>query len=216
MASASSITTMNVFWDQRFAGADYKYGTEPNVFLAGQAHRLCPGARVLVPGDGEGRNGVWLAAQGHHVLSMDSSAVGLAKARRLAERAGATLDTVEADLADWAPAPSSADAVALIFVHLPSGLRRHAHRRLAMALRPGGWLILECFHPRQLGRPSGGPREPDMLATLAQLRQDFMGLCDEAFAFEGEVELDEGSGHHGTAVVTRWVGHRRATTAAAR
>ena len=40
--------------------------------------------QVLVPGDGEGRNGVWLAQQGHSVTSVDASAVGLQKARDLA------------------------------------------------------------------------------------------------------------------------------------
>lgn len=49
------------FWDQQFGADGYKYGTQPNAFLVAQAHRLKPGGDVLVPGDGEGRNGVWLA-----------------------------------------------------------------------------------------------------------------------------------------------------------
>ena len=40
------------FWDQSFAGADYRYGTQPNAYLARQAQRLAPGSTVLVPGDG--------------------------------------------------------------------------------------------------------------------------------------------------------------------
>ena len=28
------------FWDERFAGDDFVYGTEPNAFLVQQAHRL--------------------------------------------------------------------------------------------------------------------------------------------------------------------------------
>lgn len=38
------------FWDQRFADAGYKYGTQPNAFLREQAARLPPASRVLVPG----------------------------------------------------------------------------------------------------------------------------------------------------------------------
>ena len=34
-------------------------------------------------------NGVWLAGQGHHVLALDASAVGLTKARALADERGA-------------------------------------------------------------------------------------------------------------------------------
>jgi len=198
----------NPFWDQRFAGAGFKYGTAPNAWLQAQAHRLAPGSRVLVPGDGEGRNGVWLGGQGHRVLAMDSSAVGLAKARALAAERGVALDTLHADLADWVPAPATFDAVVLVFVHLPSAQRSAAHRRLADALVPGGWLLLEAFHPRQCGRPSGGPKDVDMLVDPEQLRADWAGRLDEVAAWTGETVLDEGPGHQGPAVVTRWVGRR--------
>lgn len=197
------------FWDQRFAEPGFKYGTAPNAFLVAQAPRLPNAARVLVPGDGEGRNGVWLATQGHRVLSIDSSSVGLAKAHALAAERGTALETLHADLADWQPAPASADAVVLVFVHLPSTLRRDVHRRLAAALVPGGWLIVEGFHPRQLGRTSGGPQDVDMLMTLDALREDFDGWLDEALGADVEVRLDEGPGHQGDAVVTRYVGQRR-------
>jgi SAM-dependent methyltransferase len=196
------------FWDQRFAEPGFKYGTAPNAFLLTQAHRLPAAARVLVPGDGEGRNGVWLAEQGHAVQSVDGSGIGLAKARTLAAERGATIATLHADLADWQPAPASADAVVLVFVHLPSALRRDVHRRLAAALVPGGWLVLEGFHPRQLGRMSGGPKDIDMLMPLAALREDFAGLLDEVLGEETETPLDEGPGHKGDAVVTRYVGRR--------
>ena len=72
------MAAMNL-WDQRFAEPGYKYGLEPNAFLREQATRLAPASSVLVPGDGEGRNGVWLAEQGHNVTSVDYSAVGLQK-----------------------------------------------------------------------------------------------------------------------------------------
>jgi Methyltransferase domain len=203
---------MNPFWDQRFAEPGYKYGTEPNAFLVAQAAMLAPSSDILLPGDGEGRNSVWLARQGHRVRAMDSSAVGLRKAAALAAQHGVPLHTVLADLADWSPEPASADAVVLIFVHLPSTLRQAVHRRLAGALRPGGWLILEAFHPSQLGRASGGPRDVDMLVTLADLRADFEGVLDESLGEETEIRLDEGPGHQGAALVTRWVGRRPGST----
>ncbi len=65
------------FLDQAFDTPQHKHGTQPHAFLRAQAACLPPGARVLVPGDGEGRNGVWLASQGHGVLSVDASAAGL-------------------------------------------------------------------------------------------------------------------------------------------
>ncbi len=150
---------MSPFWDARFAEPGYKYGTKPNAWLRQNAPRLAAHSRVLVPGDGEGRNSVWLAQQGHHVLAMDSSAVGLAKAQALATERGVVINTLCVDLADWVPEPNSVDAVVLVYVHLPSALRAVAHRRLANALAPGGWLVLEAFHPLQIGRDSGGPKD---------------------------------------------------------
>ncbi len=195
-------------WDQRFAEPGFKYGTEPNAFVQQQAAQLAPGSRLLLPGDGEGRNGVWLAQQGHQVTSVDLSAVGLKKAAELAAVRGVTLITELVDLAHWAPEPGGYDAVLLIFTHLPPSIRRDAHRRLAQGLKPGGRLILEAFHPAQMQHTSGGPRDVAMLYTPDQLTDDFAGLLLPELAWHGEVTLSEGPGHQGLAVVSRWMGRK--------
>lgn len=194
------------FWDQQFSGAGFKYGTHPNAFLLSQASRLSSAARILVPGDGEGRNSVWLASQGHQVLAMDGSAVGLAKAQALAAEQGVRIATQLADLADWQPPAGAFDALVLTYVHLPPAIRASAHQRLADALRPGGLLILEAFHPKQLERSSGGPKQLDMLYALADLEADFAGRLQWLLREEVETVLDEGPGHQGPAWVTRLVG----------
>jgi len=197
------------FWDQAFAAVDgYKYGEQPNAFLAQQAGRLPAAAAVLVPGDGEGRNGVWLAAQGHRVLSVDMSPVGLQKSQSLAARHGVQLRTQVADLSDWSPPEAVFDGLVLTYVHLPPAIRQAAHRRLLQGLKPGGWCLLEAFHPRQLAHSSGGPKDPAMLYTLDMLRDDWNGALSQVLAWEGEVTLAEGPGHQGLAHVTRWVGQR--------
>jgi SAM-dependent methyltransferase len=200
------------FWDQQFSVPGFKYGTAPNAFLREQAGRLAPASTILVPGDGEGRNGVWLATQGHHVTAIDSSRVGLEKARALALEQGVTVHTQESDLAAWSPAPGSVDAVVLIYVHLPPALRPIVHVRLLEALRAGGVLILEAFHPAQLGRASGGPKDTAMLYTLAMLRADVAAVTgagfEELVAWEGVTHLDEGPGHQGDAHVVRFVVRR--------
>jgi SAM-dependent methyltransferase len=197
------------FWDQQFAAAEFKYGTEVNQFLRQQAAQLPPGARVLLPGDGEGRNSVWLAQQGFQVTAMDSSRVGLDKAQRLAAQKGVAIETIHADLTDWVPTPAGVDAVVLTFVHLPETLRATVHQRLVRALRPGGRLILEAFHPLQLGKPSGGPKVAAMLFTLDLLRGDLQsalqGDLTEVLGWEGEDHLSEGPGHQGLAHLTRFV-----------
>ena len=194
------------FWDQRFTEPGYQYGLQPNVFLREQAVRLAPGSRVLLPGDGEGRNGVWLAQQGHRVTSADKSAVGLQKASALAAERGVALTTLQIDLADWQPEPDSFDAVVLIYTHLPSTIRSGAHQRLAAGLRSGGCLLQEAFHPDQLRHHSGGPKDVTMLYTPAMLADDFAGLLTPVLSWTGEVTLSEGPGHQGLACVTRWIG----------
>ena len=197
------------FWDQKYDMPDYKYGTLPNQFLQEQQVRLRPASAVLLPGDGEGRNSVWLAEQGHSVTTVDSSALGLDKTRRLAAEKGVVVDAKLADLEHWTPKPASFDAVLLTYVHLPASWRAQAMQRLARGLRSGGWFVLEAFHPLQLGYSSGGPKDASMLYTLQTLRDDLAtaGL-QEALAWEGEVHLAEGTGHQGPAYVTRYVAQR--------
>lgn len=195
------------FWDQNFSAPGYKYGTTPNAFLVDQAARLQAPSDALLPGDGEGRNGVWLAQQGHRVTALDSSRVGLDKAHALAQEREVRIATVLADLADWTPEPDSVDALVLIYLHLPPSMRAAAHQRLMNALRPRGLLIVEAFHPEQLKHSSGGPKDAAMLYTLDTLRQDFAGL-QELLAYEGLTTLNEGPGHQGLAHVTRWVAQR--------
>ena len=200
----------NAFWDTNYATGDYKYGTEPNAFIAGNIGLFKPGSTVLVPGDGEGRNSVWLARQGFTVVAQDGSSVGLKKARALAERYDVQVELILADLATWAPVPASVDAVVLTYVHLPPEIRRHAHRRLANALKPGGLLLLEAFHPLQLNHTSGGPKSEEMLYSRTMLRHDFADLIEEEWSVEVETVLDEGSGHQGKGHVVRFIGRRSA------
>lgn len=201
------------FWDQQFSAPGFKYGTAPNAFLQQQAELLAPHSTVLVPGDGEGRNGVWLAEQGHTVTTIDSSPVGLAKARALAETRGVSIETIEADLVCWSSPPAPFDAVVFIYLHLPPSVRRTIHQALWSSLRDGGLIIVEAFHPQQLAYTSGGPKDPTMLYTLELLRADLASVqgmtFDEVVAWEGETVLDEGPGHQGPAYVTRLVARRR-------
>jgi SAM-dependent methyltransferase len=199
------------FWDQNYSVEGYKYGVAPNVFLVEQAKYFPTNALVLVPGDGEGRNGVWLAKMGHRVTSIDSSKVGLDKALALARQEGVSIQTCLADLSNWSPQLNSADVVILTFLHLPSAIRSNVHQRLVQALKPGGLLVLEAFHSRQLNYGSGGPKSAEMLYRLETIRADFVELLEEVAAWEGEIHLDEGPGHQGAAYVIRWVGKKWAT-----
>jgi hypothetical protein len=195
-------------WDRRFAGPEHVYGEEPNRWLAAQLPLLPPpGSEALAVGDGEGRNGVWLAAQGLRVLSVDASAVGLAKARALAERRGLSLVTEQLRLEAWDWPVRRFALAASIFVHLPPATRPTVHAALAASLAPGGLLVLEAFLPAQLRHRTGGPSDPALLYTAELLRGDFAAL-DLLHLEETELELQEGHLHRGRSAVVRLLARR--------
>lgn len=189
-------------WDARYAGGGFQFGTAPNRYLESLQPRLRPGMRALAAGDGEGRNGVWLARQGLVVTSLDWSATGLAKARAMAAEAGVALEVVQADLAAWDWPAARFDLIAWIYVHLPPADRARAVSGVLRALAPGGLLALECFTPAQEGRRSGGPKDPSLLWSRAVVEACFPGL-EVLELLEGTVLLDEGPRHQGPAEVVR-------------
>ncbi len=189
-------------WDSKYAGADFMFGTAPNLHLRAIAHRLRPGLRALALGDGEGRNSVFLAGLGLAVTAVDWSAAGLAKAAALAHAAGVAPTLIQADLTTWAWPKAAFDLVAWIFVHLPPADRAIVAAGAAAALAPGGLLALEAFAPAPPGRRAGGPREAALLWTRAEVERLFPTL-EVLELFEGAVLLDEGPKHQGLAEVVR-------------
>jgi SAM-dependent methyltransferase len=194
-------------WDERYAPAEYFYGTEPNDLLREHVARITPGAAVLSLGEGEGRNAAFLAAQGHHVLALDQSAVGLGKARRLAALRGLSIGTLAVDLATYRIEPGAWDAIVSIWCHLPSALRGRVYADVVAGLRPGGLFLLESYTPGQIRFGTGGPKDPDLMPTLAQLRMELPGLLFE-YAVERERDVREGAGHCGPSAVVQVVAKR--------
>ncbi|ONG53118.1 methyltransferase type 11 [Pseudoroseomonas deserti] len=189
-------------WDARYGAAPWLFGQAPNRYLESLAPRLRPGLRALALGDGEGRNGVWLAEQGLDVLAVDWSATGLERAEQLARDRGQRIATEAADLTVWSWPEARFDLIAWVFCHLPSADRAVVAAGACRALAPGGLLLLEGFSPAQQGRRSGGPKDPDLLWTRAKAEADFAGL-EMLECLEGTVLLDEGPRHQGPAEVVR-------------
>jgi SAM-dependent methyltransferase len=191
-------------WDERYSGGEFQFGTAPNEYLRAQAWRFRPGMKTLAVGDGEGRNGVWLAKLGLAVTSLDWSAVAVAKAQDFAAKRGVALDARQADVARWDWPEASFDLIAWIYLHLPPEDRTLAAAGCLRALKPGGLLVLECFSPAQEGRRSGGPKIPALLWDRAIVEREFAGL-EVMELTEGAVRLDEGPRHQGLAEVVRCV-----------
>ena len=188
-------------WNDRYREPGFAYGTEPNDFLAAEAARLSPG-RTLCVAEGEGRNAVHLARLGHEVIAVDASSVAMEKAARLAADNGVSITTITADLADHVIEPQGFDNVVSIFCHLPPVPRRRLHADIVRGLKPGGHLLLEAYTPAQIALGTGGPPDPALTMTLAQLREELAGL-DFLIGRELEREVVEGRYHTGRGAVVQ-------------
>jgi len=157
--------------------------------------------------EGEGRNGVFLASQGFEVLGVDSSEVGLAKARKLAASRNVTIQTQHADLLTYIPPENHFGSVISIYAHLPSSDRKRLHHLLEWSLKPGGIILLEGYHKTQIHRATGGPKNLDMLLTHSDIEQDFPH-CEILLSREIEREVIEGAYHTGLASVVQFIARK--------
>jgi cyclopropane fatty-acyl-phospholipid synthase-like methyltransferase len=197
-------------WNARFDTDDYVFGTAPNRFLESQGHQLLPNSRVLVVADGEGRNGVWLAEQGHQVTSVDISEMGQAKAARLAIKRGVDLDLRTANLITWDWPEAAYDAVVAIFIQFASPNERETiFEGMKHALRPGGRVLLQGYRPEQLRYRTGGPPNADNLYTEALLRAAFEGWEIELLTVHDDI-IEEGTGHRGMSALIDLVARKPA------
>jgi 2-polyprenyl-3-methyl-5-hydroxy-6-metoxy-1,4-benzoquinol methylase len=198
------------YWDKLYQTKDYVYGTEPNEYLHAQAFRLIPGSKALAAGDGEGRNGVWLAEQGLKVVSVDLSRSAIGKASRLAGCKNVRLELKCCDLSEWECPEPEFDVIAAIYLHLPEAQRKLVHARLGAWLKPDGILIIEAFHCRQA--PAAGLNgQVAGFYTPEIFRQDFRNM-EILECLEGTVTLKEGPMHQGPAEIVRLLARKRLGT----
>jgi cyclopropane fatty-acyl-phospholipid synthase-like methyltransferase len=197
------------FWDQRFAAEGYIFGTDPNVFLASQAHRFRPGMRVLDVACGEGRNSVWLSERECEVTGMDISPLALAKARRLADQHGATVTFIEADVRNWEWTPSDFDAVVCIFIQFAEPkTRKRLFDGFKTTVRPSGLVLLQGYTPKQVEYKTGGPPQAEHMYTEAMLRDAFSDT-ELVHLLEHEDTLHEGVKHVGRSALIDLVARKR-------
>lgn len=194
------------FWNGRFDGDDYTYGTTPNDFLV-EALTGRQIGRAFSLGEGEGRNATWLAERGGDVASVDASDKGVAKTHRLAHSRGVHVAATQGFLEDVKLSSQSYDTIISIFAHTPSDVRRALHAMVVDALAPGGVFVFEGYSPDQLKYDTGGPKDVSLLVTLDDLRNELEGL---EFDVLREVERDvvEGKLHTGHAAVVQCVARK--------
>jgi len=199
-------------WDKRYRETPARlFGAEPSQYLRQVMARsdVAP-TTALMLGDGDGRNGTWLAGLGVSVTAVDISAVATEQALAHDLAAGVEVTRIVADLADWsAPAGTAFDAVFMLYLQCEARVRLDALARGAAALAPGGLFVAEGFSRAGATADGLGPKDPDHLYDLATLSDALAGFR-RLEAFDGVAWLDEGARHQGAARVVRLLARKAA------
>jgi 2-polyprenyl-3-methyl-5-hydroxy-6-metoxy-1,4-benzoquinol methylase len=199
-------------WEDRYKETEFAYGKEPNVFFKEWIQKIEPKS-ILMPADGEGRNGVFAAQLGWEVTSFDLSQEGKSKALEFAKEMDVSLDYIVGDLEQLEFEKESFDAIGLVYAHFSAPKKSILHKKLNEYLKPGGIIIFEAFSKKhkelnELNPKVGGPKDINMLFSLAEIKADFENY-DIAVLEEKEIILDEGKYHIGKGSVIRFVGIKK-------
>jgi SAM-dependent methyltransferase len=132
---------------------------------------------------GTGRDAVYLALNGYDVLAVDLLPDALDRAADLARRSGVVITTLVMDVESGPMLPPGPFDLVTVF--------RFLHRPLFPLLRdavaPGGYLVYETFHERNLATGSG-PRNPAHLLGSGELLSAFSGF--ESLICRDPIERD--------------------------
>jgi len=156
-------------WNARYRTKELVWTADANRFVVAEAADLPPG-RMLDLAAGEGRNAVWFAERGWQATAVDFSEVAMAKATELAASRGVHVDTVVADVTTYDTAPAVYDLVLVAYLQVPDPDRRAAMAHAAAALAPGGMLLVVAHDRSNLDGGWGGPRDPAVQSTPAEMR----------------------------------------------
>jgi SAM-dependent methyltransferase len=186
-------------WDERYAASELVWSAGPNAFVAAELAGLPPG-RALDLAAGEGRNAIWLARRGWQVTAADFSQVALDKGRRLA--GDTPVRWVRADATTW-DEPASYELVVLAYLQLAAEERRAAVRAAYASLVPGGTFLLVAHDSSNLAEGTGGPQDPAVLMTAADVLRDLEGGEHDVLRAERVPRL-VGDGHGEEPARTAW------------
>jgi len=193
---------MKLMWNKRYASDEYIYGIHPNIFFKENIKDTKPG-KILLPGEGEGRNAIYAAHLAWDVYAFDYSSQAKDKAIRLSEKNKVNIRYSVHSMIEAKYERYSFDMLAIIYAHELN--RSKSHKHLLKFIKPGGTVILEAFSKNQLGNNSGGPKDINMLYSISELKEDFAQL-DNLDIWEEEIVLTEGMLHKGKASVIRLIG----------
>lgn len=177
------------FWDERFSQEEFAFGREPNEFYKQYLDAQTP-ARVLFPGEGEGRHAVYAAQKGWETEAIDFSEEAQKKALAFAQELALEIDYKLENIATFQP-ENLYNLIAFVFIHPSPSLRKALFRRYLSFLKPEGKLLMEVFSERQFTLDTGGPSLREFLYTREELEDIFRGAHIYSLT-EQEIELKAG------------------------
>lgn len=184
------------FWDDSFSGTEFAYGHMENEFINEKSDLISARSKVACFAEGEGRNAVYLAKEGHDVSVYDQSAVGLEKAKKLAEQNNVFVNTFEIDLTKEKIAEEDYDAAIMVYGHVPRKDQLFLLNNIIDSVKEDGIILIEGYSTEQLKYKTGGPGSVDMLYDpndILNWIKDYKCL----HFYYGEAVRHEGKRHHG-------------------
>lgn len=161
-------------WNARYLAQPDVWGTTPAARIVAEVtnaedHGLTVGTAIDLA-CGDGRHARWLAAHGWDVTAVDFSEVAIEQARDKDSDEGRSghVDWVVGDATTWSPA-EQVDLVVIGFLHLELDALTRVISEAGRWLGPGGHLVYLGHAPENLARGVGGPQDPTVLPTVADL-----------------------------------------------
>ena len=140
---------MKEIWDNRYAEEGFAYGSDPNVYFKDCIDTIELKKSILLPAEGEGRNAVYAASLGWDVTAFDISSEGREKAIQLGKVHEVKFNYEVKDFEEIY-FNRAFDCVAFIYTHFTTEKKYLFFDKMLDALKPGGWVIFECFSVNNL------------------------------------------------------------------
>lgn len=147
------------FWEQTYADLDVStFSKGPTVDVNEFHHLFPPNARVLDVGCGEGRNSLFLAKLGCRVDAFDLSENGIAKAKKIADQAGVSVNYFCCDLGAFVFEEAYDVILSHGVLHLPyKEIRDEFIAKMQENTKTGGFNAVGIFTNRLPATPDNAP-----------------------------------------------------------
>jgi 2-polyprenyl-3-methyl-5-hydroxy-6-metoxy-1,4-benzoquinol methylase len=203
----SETEVMKVHWNKLYSEDEYVFGTKPDKYFEKILPQYETG-KILLPGEGEGRNAVFAAKTGWEVYAYDISEEAKGKAERLAEANDVNINYEVGDVIESNYPEESFDAVAYLFLHYGGKDRIKIHQKLDKHLKKGGVLIIQAFSTEHPKYSSKGPQDQINLYSKDDILRDFPDYEIKELKVEKDY-LDEGASTMGDCSIFRFVGIKK-------